>query len=86
MNYRTSPDALVAHLNGETVVLHGRTHEYYRLNETAQEIWRQLEQGVAIDGIVDHLTSVFDVEEADARAQTLHLCNDLIAAQLIESA
>ena len=38
--FEVPPDVLVAHLQGEAVILHMDTKRYYRLNDTAACIWK----------------------------------------------
>lgn len=83
MKYQPAQEALVAHLDGDAVVLHSGTHEYFRLNETAQVIWKQLENDETIEDVVAHLTENFDVSPDDARAEIEQLLNQLLDARLV---
>jgi hypothetical protein len=85
MKYTHTTDALTAHLDGEAVVLNARTHEYFRLNETGQAIWKQLQQGATLESIVADLASAFDVAEEQAEADARELLRALEAAQLIDA-
>ena len=38
--YTASPEVLAAHLEGEAVLLHMDTKDYFRLNDTAAWVWR----------------------------------------------
>jgi len=58
---KASPDVLAAHLEGEAVLLHLGTKQYYRLNETGAAIWKALERGLDEPAIVAELTREFDV-------------------------
>jgi hypothetical protein len=79
-----SRDALVAHLAGEAVLLHAGTKEYFKLNETGQVIWQELEKGSDIDDIVVRLSSEYDVASDDARTAVNEIVDQLHAAGLIE--
>lgn len=52
---------------GEGVLVDLNTKKYFQLNETAVVVWRGLEDGLSVEGIVGRITSAYEVE--DARAQ-----------------
>lgn len=85
MKLRASPDALVAHLEGEAVLLHAGTKEYFRLNETGQVVWRLIEAGADVDAIVARLLAEFSVDAATARTEAGQLLEQLVAAGLVET-
>ena len=81
-----SPDVLAAHLAGEAVLLHMGSKRYYRLNATGAEVWRGLEAGEGVDAIVARLRMLFEVSEAEARAETERFCASLGRAELLARA
>lgn len=80
-----SKDVLTAHLEGEAVLLHLDTKQYYRLNETGAAIWRCLEKGIAIADIADRLVTEFDVDLATAEAEVERTLGELRERRLVES-
>ena len=52
----------------EGVVLNLETKNYYRLNETAQSIWKGLSAGKNAETLAEDLTEEFDVSSETARA------------------
>lgn len=62
-------DVLVAHLQGEAVLLDLRTKQYFRLNATAARIWKGLEQSLEPPQIADALVDEFTVDAATARTE-----------------
>jgi hypothetical protein len=66
--YAPSGDVLVAHLEGEAVLLDLVSKRYFRLNATNAAIWRSVEAGLSRDEIVQALLDQFDVEGAVAAA------------------
>ena len=80
-----SEDALVAHLDGEAVLLHAGSKDYYRLNETGQVIWRVLEQGGDEDAVVAALTAAFEVDADEARRESNRIIAELLAAGLLST-
>ena len=64
-----SPQVLVAHLAGEAVLLNLSDKRYYRLNESAAFIWKELEKGEGRDQILASIVSEFDVDRSLASEQ-----------------
>lgn len=83
MTPAVSPDALVAHLDNEVVLLHAGTKEYFRLNETGQAIWKLLEKGTDVDGMVASMIETYDVAPDIARSEVDRLLGELEAAGLL---
>jgi len=55
-----SPDALMAEVDGETVLMSVEKGSYFGLAETAREIWARLEARVAIGDLCDQLVEHYD--------------------------
>jgi hypothetical protein len=75
--YAISKDVLTAHLEGEAVLLHLETKQYYRLNETAAAIWQGLERGLDPSDIVGHLVRDFTIDAATAEAEVDRVLGEL---------
>lgn len=76
--YSPSTDAMAAQLDGEAVLLHLGSKQYFRLNETAAEVWAALEAGVGgVDGLTDWLCERFDVTPEVASAEVVRLLVEL---------
>lgn len=84
--YRVRDDVLAAHLEGEAVLLHMDTKDYFRLNETAAVVWKALERGAAREAIVDQLVAAFEVDRDEAAAELDRLLSELFARGLVEPA
>ena len=82
-SYRVPAQVLVAHLEGEAVILHMDTKRYYRLNDTAAVIWKALERGEALPGIVSALRKEFDVAEDEATREAERVVADLVEKGLL---
>jgi hypothetical protein len=80
-----SPDVLTAHLEGEVVLLHLGSKQYFRLNETGAAIWKALERGVAEADIVVELTREFDVDADTAAVELRRTLSELTARGLLAS-
>ena len=81
--YTASPDVLAAHLEGEAVLLHMETKDYFRLNDTAAWIWKGLERGLDRDGLVAALLERYEVSPAEAEAELDALIADLSQRGLV---
>ena len=81
--YTASPDVLAAHLEGEAVLLHMETKDYFRLNDTAAWIWKGLERGLDREALVASLLERYEVTPADAAAELDALLSDLAERGLI---
>jgi hypothetical protein len=82
-NIKPSADALTAHLEGEAVLLHIGTKQYFRLNRTGAHIWKALEAGGTADDIATSLVDSFDVPRAEAEEAVSALISELIEHKLL---
>lgn len=81
--YTASPEVLAAHLEGEAVLLHMDTKDYFRLNDTAAWVWKGLERGLDRTALVDSLLERYEVERPEAEAQLDQLLGELSRRGLI---
>ena len=87
VTYSPSTDAIAAQLEGEAVLLHLGTRQYFRLNETAAEVWAALEAGVGDPpGLTDWLCERFDVTPEEAGAEVARLLAELEERGLVTAA
>jgi hypothetical protein len=63
-----SPDAALAELHGESVVLHLATGRYYAANATATALFTHLKAGATRDALAAALVSEFGIARASAEA------------------
>jgi len=80
-----SKDVVAAHLEGEAVLLHLGTKQYYRLNETGAAIWKSLEQRDDVATTVKRLVEEFEVDAATAETEVHRVLAELRERDLIES-
>jgi hypothetical protein len=80
---KVSKEVMTAHLEGEAVLLHLGTKAYFKLNDTAAEIWKGLEAGESDDALVARLTAAFEVDAIEARAETVRVVGELTAKGLL---
>jgi hypothetical protein len=84
--YRVPDDVLAAHLEGEAVLLHMDTKNYYRLNATAAAVYKGLERGLGREALVDDLCAQFEVEREVAGAEVDRLLRELADRGLVTPA
>jgi hypothetical protein len=84
--HRVPEDVLAAHLDGEAVLLHMDTKNYFRLNATAAHVYRGLERGLGRDALLDDLCAEFEVERDVASMELDRLLDDLAARGLVAPA
>ena len=82
---KIASDVLTAHLDGEAVLLHIGTKQYYRLNETGAAIWKSIEHGNDIPATVSRLVAEFEVDPATAEAEVRRVLAELRDRGLLES-
>ncbi len=85
-NHRVPEDVLAAHLDGEAVLLHMDTKNYYRLNATAAHVFRGLERGLDREALLDGLCTEFEVEREVAGAELDRLLGELSERGLVSPA
>jgi hypothetical protein len=78
-----SPDVLATHLEGEAVLLHMGTKQYFRLNRTGAHIWKALEKGTGAAAIAQSLAETFDVSAAEAESAVRAMLDEFAANALI---
>ena len=73
---------ITADMDGETVMMDIETGKYYNLGKTGGSIWGILEKPHTVDGIVDEMTEIYDVERSVCEEQTKKFLAQLIDAGL----
>ena len=84
MGSRVPPDVMTANLDGEAVLLHLKTKAYFKLNDTAAELWKGLEAGEDEAAIIARLTAKFDVDAETARTESNRVIEELRSRGLLE--
>jgi hypothetical protein len=81
--YAVPDEVLTAHLEGEAVLLHMDTKNYFRLNATAALLWKGLERGLEREQLLDGLLAEFEVDRPTAAAELDRLLGELAARGLV---
>jgi hypothetical protein len=84
MPSRVPSDVMTSHLDGEAVLLHLKTKAYFKLNDTAAELWKGLEAGEDEAAIVARLTAKFEVDAETARTEAGRVIAELRARGLLD--
>lgn len=69
--------------NGEVVLLHFGSEEYFSLNETGSRIWALLDGKTTLQEIGREIESRYDVSEEQALRSVAELAEQLIAQKLV---
>lgn len=83
---KVSPDANVVFTemeNGESVLLHLGTNEYFSLNETGTLIWKGISDDRNLGEIGKELENTFEVTEEQATQSVMRLVESLLAQNLV---
>lgn len=87
LNDRVRPHSQVVDTkldDGEVVLLHLDSKNYFSLNLTGERIWRGLKQGLSLGEISTRLQAEFNVAPADADASVGELVEELLAQKLVQ--
>jgi Coenzyme PQQ synthesis protein D (PqqD) len=83
-NFSVSLEATAsAHYSG-IVILHTGKGRVFSANKTGAVIWRGIEQGRSLDGIVEQISNEFQIAGTTARAHTLNFLAALEQQALIK--
>ena len=83
-NFSVSAEAASSAHDDGIVILHTGKGRVFSSNKTGTVIWRAIEQGRSLDGIVEEISSKFQIAATTARAHTLNFLASLEQQALIE--
>ena len=69
--------------NGESVLLHLGTNQYFSLNETGTHIWQGISKNLNLSEIRLELEKTFDVAAEQATQSVIQLVDELISEKLV---
>ena len=69
--------------NGESVLLHLETNQYFSLNETGTLIWREIIEERNIGEIGQELVDRYEVSSERARQSVIELVDKLVSENLV---
>lgn len=83
---RQHPEQIAAEADGEVLMMHIESGNYFGLNEVASFIWNQLEQPRRISEVCAAVLSEFDVDEARCQTDALAFLQGMIDDELVQVA
>ena len=69
--------------NGESVLLHLGTNQYFSLNETGTHIWQGISKNLNLSEIRLELEKTFDVAAEQATQSVIQLVDELVSEKLV---
>jgi hypothetical protein len=82
---RVHPDVVSQRLGDAGVLVNVRTGRMFELNVTGIRVWELISSGCSVDEMVQRLTEEFTGNEADVRAETAALIDDLVREGLLHA-
>ena len=79
-----STNQVACELDGETVMMHIDSGEYFGCDSIGSRIWELLEEPRAVADVCETLVSEFDVEREQCECDVLTFLNDLVSESLVE--
>ncbi|MCP4203714.1 MAG: PqqD family protein [bacterium] len=71
-------------LDGESVLLHLGSGQYFGLDEVGTLIWNSLSEGCSLDEIERRILTEYDVSAQEAKADVRRLVDELTQSGLLE--
>jgi hypothetical protein len=81
---RISPSTLYREVQGEAILLHLDSGEYFGLDGVATRIWQLMVEKGNLDAVERAMLEEFDVDSAVVSADLTRLVDELVAKGLIE--
>jgi Coenzyme PQQ synthesis protein D (PqqD) len=82
---RVHPDVISQRLGDSGVLVNVRTGRMFELNVTGIRVWELVSSGCAAEHMVRRLTEEFTGDEADVRAETAALIDELVREGLLHA-
>lgn len=85
---RQHPDQIAAEADGEVLMMHVESGNYFGLNEVASFIWNQLDEPRTLADLCAATQTAFDVDEARCQSDMLEFMRGMIddgLAQVVET-
>lgn len=71
-------------LDGETVLLHAETGQYFTMNEVGSTVWSYLENPARVEDLLARIEADFDVAEANSKSDLREFLAELISIGVLE--
>ncbi len=86
---RQHPDQIAAEADGEVLMMHIESGNYFGLNEVASFIWNQLDEPRSIAELCAAIQTEFEIDETRCQADAMDFLQGMIddgLAQVVETA
>lgn len=80
---RPSADVIFRELETEAVLLDLASGHYFGLNAVGTRVWRLVENGATVDGVIDGIAEEFDADRAEIARDVVELLTELAARTLV---
>jgi len=84
LTLKPADQILVQELDGEAVLLHLPSGQYFGLDEVGTRIWALLQEGLHGAALLQTLLDEYEVTETECRAHVAEFLESLAAAGLVE--
>ena len=84
MKYRINRDILWKLIDGETVIVKPDKDRYSYLNSTGTLIWKMIDEGMPVSGIIDYFVQNYGESEEILHADIEEIIRRLLAEEFIE--
>jgi len=81
---RQHPDQIATEVDGEVLMMHIESGNYFGLNEVASFLWNQLDTPRTVAALCVAVQTEFKVDEERCQADTLAFLEDMISDGLVE--
>ncbi len=86
MRYKANTSFVSSNLDGEEMIMHTETGEYFGLNEVGQLVWKELcKHPVTLDSLIEMIYLEYEVDKKQVRADVLQLLDELMASGLLDT-
>ena len=84
---RKLPNKFVAsEVDGELILIHGDSGEFFALTDIGLEIWRLLDEEHDVVAIADRLVSIYDVSQAECERDVREFASQIVDVGFAEAA
>lgn len=80
---RNEDEVMFSKVDGESVIMHLQTGQYFGLNSVSTDIWNHLEKNLTFPGLIDLLLSEYDVERKKCEKETKAIITALLKMKFI---
>ena len=78
-----NPNLVVTNIDGDLVILHPDTGEYYGAKVIGNQIWQMMAEPIVVNTMVDKLTAEYDAERETIAEDVASFLDDLLNEGLI---